>query len=289
MSFERNRVDTVHWRALNQQTLLFVPFSGTIYTCTPGEYGRIGSAELVKRVCDHLESAQRKPYGIPVGGSNALGSFGYIEAVDELKSQWEELNTLQATSNNIDHIVFACGSGGTAAGIAVGIALAYGALEPDSQQLPIPKVHAIGVCDSPDYFYSFVAEIAEDMGLVLPSGMSAEEFLRQHMIVHQGKNLGYAVSTDEELDFICNFAQDTGVVLDPVYSGKSLYNFVFDVMQGAHSESFKGSNVIFIHTGGSLGMYDKCDAVMRRIAEQSPVKRLDVYGKGVQGSLDIHS
>lgn len=39
-----------------------------IYTCSPGEYGRVGSRELLRRVCDDIESkSNRKVYSIPVG------------------------------------------------------------------------------------------------------------------------------------------------------------------------------------------------------------------------------
>ena len=39
-----------------------------IYTCTPGEYGRVSSKELVKRVCNDIESeTSKKVYPIPVG------------------------------------------------------------------------------------------------------------------------------------------------------------------------------------------------------------------------------
>ena len=83
----------------------------TIYTCTPGEYGRVGSVQLVNRVCAHLENTHEKgaPYPIPVGGSNALGTWGYINAVDELVTQWESFES----QPSLDHVVFACGSGGT--------------------------------------------------------------------------------------------------------------------------------------------------------------------------------
>ena len=39
-----------------------------IYTCTPGEYGRLGSKELVRRVCSDIEKeTNKKVYPIPVG------------------------------------------------------------------------------------------------------------------------------------------------------------------------------------------------------------------------------
>ncbi|CAB9496443.1 Bifunctional D-cysteine desulfhydrase/1-aminocyclopropane-1-carboxylate deaminase, mitochondrial [Seminavis robusta] len=254
----------------------------TIYTCTPGEYGRLGSVALVQRLCKHLAASEdSRPYAIPVGGSNGLGSFGYIQAVDELLSQWK-----QSEQSSLDHIVFACGSGGTAAGIVLGIALAFR----QEQATSPPTIHAVGVCDSPDYFYKFVAGIADEMGFCPPNdNVTTEEFMRQHMIVHQGKGLGYAVSTEEELDFVSQFALETGMSLDPVYSGKALYTFVKHVVENSDNDkSFQpGTNVLFWHTGGALGLYDKGDDLLKRLQQQSPVLRLDVYGKDLENSVDI--
>ena len=54
------------------------------------QYGRLGSQKLVDGVCGHLRrNAQSNPYPIPVGGSNAVGTWGYINGVDELMGQLE--------------------------------------------------------------------------------------------------------------------------------------------------------------------------------------------------------
>lgn len=229
-----------------------------------------------------------KPYPIPVGGSNGIGTWGYIDGVSELLKQWESYSTTDDIGPSLDHIVFACGSGGTAAGIALGIALAHGALQSKNtsdmyNSSRKPKVHAIGVCDNPDYFYNHVAGIAEEMGLTLPPGTTTEGFIRKHMVVYQGKGKGYARSTPEELDFVKNFAQATGVVLDPVYSGKALYNFLQVVDK--EPEMFRDQNILFWHTGGSIGLFDKCDDLLPTIKVDSPCLRLDVYGKGI--GLDV--
>jgi D-cysteine desulfhydrase len=191
----------------------------SIYMCTPGEYGRVGSVAMVDRLCTHLkETKNLVPYKIPVGGSNGLGSWGYIEGVDELNSQLEDVGVA------MDHLVFACGSGGTAAGICLGTALSHGVSAIDSHltpDKPAPEVHAVGVCDDPEYFYDFVASISDEMGFTGTSN----DFVRRYMTAHQGKGLGYASSTPEELEFVSQFAVDTGIVLDPVYSGKALYHF----------------------------------------------------------------
>jgi D-cysteine desulfhydrase len=226
------------------QEIYFLIAGSIIYTCTPGEYGRIGSEALVQRLCSHLASEKGgsvSPYAIPVGGSNGIGTWGYIDGVDEMLSQWRLIDG----NPSLDHVVFACGSGGTATGITLGLALAHGEYQASSMA---PRVHAVGVCDDPDYFYSYCSKIADEMGLQTPSGTSTESFVRQHMTAHQGKGLGYATSTPEELNFVKDFALETGVVLDPVYSGKALYHFLTSVLEG-DAENFRGKNILFWHTG----------------------------------------
>ena len=237
----------------------------TIYTCTPGEYGRIGSCKMLEGLCEHLQRQGKKAYGIPVGGSNGIGSWGYIDAVAELLEQWKFVE------RSLDHVVFACGSGGTAAGIVLGFGLA-----PEQS----PTVHAIGVCDDPDYFYNHIASVADDMGF---QG-DALDFIKNNTVVHQGKGLGYASSSQEEIDFITQFAVETGIVLDPVYSGKALYHFVKHVLE-EDPEAYRGSNVLFWHTGGALGLFDKEKELS--VNGVSPVKRLDVYGKNDDRHVSI--
>lgn len=273
-----------------------------IYTCTPGEYGRIGSVELVHRLAARLERQYRmasaansknnaniddnndtielsKVYPIPVGGSNAIGTWGYIHAVDELLDQW--YGPLGEDSPTLDHIVFATGSGGTAAGIVLGMALAH-----RDGRRKMPKLHAIGVCDDPDYFYREIAKICADMGLDLSAVVdipfhTIEDYIRAHVTVHQGKGLGYALSTAQELAFLTDFSRATGIVLDPVYSGKAFYHFWNEVML-PNLDDYREANILFWHTGGALGLYDKAQELVSQtnILEQSPCVRLDVYGKG---------
>ena len=69
-----------------------------------------------------------------------------------------------------------------------------------------------------------------------------------------GAGLGYAVSTDAEIDFIVSFARRTGIFLDPVYTGKALYALDRDIRAGTFDP---GGNVLFIHTGGVFGLFPK--------------------------------
>jgi 1-aminocyclopropane-1-carboxylate deaminase/D-cysteine desulfhydrase-like pyridoxal-dependent ACC family enzyme len=144
-------------------------------------------------------------------------------------------------------------------------------------------VHAIAVCDDEEYFYQRVTAIADEMGFV--SDTTTEEFVRHHLTVHNGKGLGYAISTPEELAFVASFARETGIVLDPVYSGKALYRF-YQVMK-ERPEQFRDRNVVFWHTGGALGLYDKANEMTTLLQQQGPCLRLDVYGNKEQGTVDI--
>ena len=260
--------------------ILFDRMAGaTIHTCTPGEYGRVGSQALIDSLSKDLEEKhQKKVYKIPVGGSNGLGTWGYIEAVDEFMNQMVE------DSNTIDHVVFASGSGGTAAGISLGLSLAY---HQNGNIDNLPTVHAVGVCDYPDYFYETITSIAKEMGLDMTSisagyetaicNTSVEDLVRNSLIIHQGKGTGYASSTQEELDFIIKFTLETGISLDPVYSGKALFRFMNEIKN--NPESYRNSRVVFWHTGGSLGNYEKVESLRGTLKSISPVTRMDVYGK----------
>lgn len=141
-----------------------------------------------------------------------------------------------------------------------------------------PTVHAVGVCDNPDYFYNTLSDLAKEMGLDLPSDTTIKDFVQESITVHQGKGRGYAFSSEEELDFIVQFSLETGIALDPVYSGKALFHFLTKVLEH-DPEAYKNSNVLFWHTGGALGIYEEGNDLTERLTSVSPVKRIDVYGK----------
>ena len=60
---------------------------------------------------------------------------------------------------------------------------------------------------------------------------------------------------EDELQTALDVAKATGVVVDPVYSGKAVHGLLRDMR--TQPEEWKGARVLFIHTGGLLGMYEK--------------------------------
>ncbi|KAF8014581.1 hypothetical protein BT93_H0414 [Corymbia citriodora subsp. variegata] len=213
------------------------------------EYAKLGSVTLTELLKEKLLKEGRKPYVIPVGGSNSLGTWGYIEAVREIEQQVHNAGARV----KFDDIVVACGSGGTIAGLSLGSWLS--AMK--------TKVHAFSVCDDPDYFYDFVQ--------VLLDGLQAGVLSRDIVDIHNAKGLGYAMSTAEELKFVKEVATTTGVVLDPVYSGKAAYGMLRDMAE--NPTEWEGRRVLFVHTGGLLGLYDKVDQMASTVGNW---QRMDV-------------
>lgn len=206
-----------------------------VHQVTKEEYTKLGSVALGEKLAEQLRAQGLHPCIVPVGGSNGLGTWGYIEAANEIQQQ-------QPGSGHFTDIVMACGSGGTTAGLALGSRLSgMGA-----------RVWAYGVCDDPEYFYSFIQGLLDEAGASQDVvGASARDLVT----MVQAKGAGYAISRDEELQQMQSIAQATGIVLDPVYSGKAINGLLKDM--NARPDDWRGRRVLFIHTGGLLGMYDK--------------------------------
>ena len=162
---------------------------------------------LMAEVARELAAGGSRPYVIPEGGSNGLGSLGYVEAMREVSEQLARNE--QGAPARIDAVVHACGSGGTAAGVALGAAL-YGVA---------PSVLAMAVCDDVAYFEQVTARLIAEARSLLPIA-AAKHGLR---IIDAYKGPAYGVSTPEQLLFIGEVARASGLVLDPVYTGKALY------------------------------------------------------------------
>lgn len=115
------------------------------------------------------------------------------------------------------------------------------------------KVHAFSVCYGPKYFYDCVQGLIDG----LQSGLNSHDIVR----IEDVKGLGYARSTAEELRFVKDVAVATGIVLDPVYTGKAAYGMLKDMSD--NPAKWEGRRVLFVHTGGLLGLYDKVDRSMK--------------------------
>lgn len=200
---------------------------------TPEDY-RNRRMEIMEELKKEMEFQGFKPYIIPEGASNGIGSFGYFNAMEEILAQEKEMGI------HFDGIFIAIGSGGTHAGLLLGSKL----LNSTS------KIYGINVCDDEEYFKNNIYEILVESNKYLNRNI---EFDKNEINIIDGYvGRGYALSTPLELNFISDLAKLEGIILDPVYTGKGMYGLTEEIKKGRFKD-FK--NILFIHTGGLFGLF----------------------------------
>ena len=179
-----------------------------------------------------LEKKGKKVFVIPGGGSTTLGIWGYINFMNELKKQTD--------LSKIKGILAASGSGGTAAGLLVGAAMLNLKL----------KVYAVNVLHPKEEIQKKILNLAQ--GCILDYKLDCEINEANLEVLDGYSEEGYKNISDDELALIKNFAQSSGIVLDPAYSGKAFKAYYDNFLM-----KNKGLKVIFLHTGGLFGVFAK--------------------------------
>lgn len=204
---------------------------------------RPGGADMqaeMEALAEELRAAGRKPYVIPGGGSNPVGALGYVGAALELVAQAAEMGL------RIDHVVHATGSAGTQAGLVAGLV---------GLNSGIP-VLGIGVRAPREKQEANVLALAQRTAahLGLPEGTVRAEHVRANCdYVGQG----YGIPTRGMVEAVKLVAEQEGILLDPVYSGKGMAGLI-DLIGKGHFKA--GENVVFVHTGGAVGLFGYPDA-----------------------------
>ncbi len=195
--------------------------------------------ELMGAAAAALRNQGRRPYLIPEGGSNSLGSLGYVDCVGEIAAQIEDPDRPLT-------IVYAAGSGGTGAGLVCGVR---------ARGLPW-RVVGINVCDDRSYFVDAIGSIVDEMRARYGYGFAFDRDTLE--IVDGFVGRGYAKTRPEELAALIALGRAEGVVLDPVYTGKAWYGFTETLR--ADPKAF-GERVVFLHSGGIYGLFAQAESV----------------------------
>jgi D-cysteine desulfhydrase family pyridoxal phosphate-dependent enzyme len=200
--------------------------------------------EVVQRTFQSAQDAGRRPYNIPYGGSNALGASAYATALKELASQ----------QFDFDRIVLATSSGGTQAGMLVG-ALQLGF-----------KGHITGISvdQTAVILKPLVARLATDvLGLLGDDG----EIQPGQVEVEDGYiGEGYGMISDVETHAIRLFAEQEGILLDPVYTGRAAGGMMAMIERGQIQPEEK---VLFWHTGGTPALFAYSQALQPAMASSA--------------------
>lgn len=204
---------------------------------TAGDYSN-RRMEVMEGLKKEMELKGYKPYIIPEGASNGIGSFGYFNAMEEILAQEKEMGI------HFDAIFAAVGSGGTHAGLLLGSKV----LDSTSQ------IYSINVCNDENHFKNEIQEILRESNKYLDVDIQFDK--SEINIIDGYVGRGYALSTPVELNFITEFAKLEGIILDPVYTGKGMYGLTEEIKKGRFKD-FK--NILFIHTGGLFGLFPQKD------------------------------
>lgn len=164
---------------------------------------------------------------VPEGGSNGFALPGVIELCHELKQQ---------SPKRIDHIFTATGSGGTLAGLIAGFSAV--------QEKNSTSVTGIAVLKQAEYLTTNIHNL-------LQTQKSMHEDANHWQLLTQFHGGGYAKVSPVLQNFCQQFQQDTGIPIEPIYTGKMFYA-LFELIK---QDFFKaGDNIIALHTGGLQGL-----------------------------------
>lgn len=217
-------------------------------------------------------------YKIPIGGSNTVGVFGYLEAFNELLAQ--------EADKFIDDIIITTGSGGTMSGLAIANYLTGSRF----------RIHAFCVCDNRKYFLNHLSEQFHDL-----FGYECDSVDKLVNIIECSRGIGYAQSTQDELDFLQMFFRLNNILLDPVYTNKTIYTlynilngykptFAYerDDLAGNLKRNLKGNRLLIFHTGGQLGLFDsgKFDLLFRNEQQNNTSNIFNCFGDNI-ANIDV--
>lgn len=177
-------------------------------------------------------SGLRLPYFLPAGGSSPLGAVGYVEAGLEIAAQVEAGDLPEPA-----HVVTAVGSGGTAAGLAIGLRLGglatrvTGVVVNDTLRLDSVALGRLA---------GRTARLLADRGA--PAALGAADQRIDSTAEWLGSGYGHPTEASERARAL---AARTGLRLDPVYTAKAMAATLEMTGSGR-----LGGPVLFLQTDG---------------------------------------
>ncbi|MCU1751911.1 D-cysteine desulfhydrase [Pseudomonas sp. 6D_7.1_Bac1] len=188
--------------------------------------------QQLQALAERQRSNGKKPYLVPIGGSNALGALGYVRAGLELAGQIEDSGLEFAA------VVLASGSAGTHSGLALAL----------SEVLPNLPVIGVTVSrndeDQRPKVQGLAERTAELLGVSLPKSFKVQLWDEYFAPRYGEPNAG-------TLAAVKLLASQEGLLLDPVYTGKAMAG----LLDGVGRQRFNDGPIIFLHTGGAPALF----------------------------------
>jgi D-cysteine desulfhydrase len=198
-------------------------------------------ANLMAELADEAAAVAaegRRPYIIPMGGSNPVGALGYVACGQEIAAQCAESGLA------FDNIVVAAGSASTQAGLLLGLRSRGDATAVTGMCVLHLKAAQARLV------YELMAKTADYAGEKLT--VEREEVVCRDDYLGPG----YTLPTPGMVEAVRLLARTEGILLDPSYTGKAMAGLIDLVRR----QVFKpGSRVLFVHTGGWPSLFAATD------------------------------
>ncbi len=189
-------------------------------------------ADLMADLADEAAAVAtegRRPYIIPMGGSNPVGTLGYVACGQEVAAQCAESGLA------FDNIVVAAGSAATQAGLLLG-------LRSRGNAAPVTGMCVLHMKAAQERLvYELMRKTADYAGGALT--VPREEVVCRDDYIGPG----YTLPTAGMVAAVKLLASTEGILLDPSYTGKAMAGLIDLVRRRVFKP---GSNVLFVHTGG---------------------------------------
>lgn len=202
----------------------------TVHQATTAD--RAERAALLERIVENLRARGRRVAVIGVGGSGVTGVIGQVLAAFELADQ------AAALGFEPDDVVLPSATGGTHAGLLVGLRTA--GLRTD--------VYGIAVTP-PDDVGPTVVRLVDELGVM--DGLATVSPDEVHLDASQ-LGAGYGVPTGAATEATRLLARTEGILVDPIYTAKALAGLIELVRSG----SLDDHDVVFWHAGGTPGLFE---------------------------------
>ncbi len=209
-------------------------FGATLHSFPVGEDEPAADASL-DLLAQSLAEEGRRPYVIHLAPTHPpLGALGYVIAAEETLAQARSIDL------EFDAVVCPTGSALTHAGLLVGFR-ALGR-----------KVPVFGICVRRDTGSQVarVSKVAEQLASMIerPEVFDADDVMTFDGVLAPG----YGRLNDAVREATALAARQEGLLLDPVYTGKTMAGLIEHVRSGIIPA---GSCVLFIHTGGLPALF----------------------------------
>ena len=185
-------------------------------------------------VADEVAALGRKAHVIPGGASNEIGALGYVACAEEILGQAFEKGL------RFDRVVCASGSTGTHAGLVTGFS-------GNNSQIPVVGINVSRKKEEQEEMvFALVEKTAKLLGI--------EGVIGRDTVLCFGDYVGagYSLPTEGMIEAVRMLAETEAILLDPVYTGKTMAGLIDLVRSGFFA---KEETILFVHTGGSPALY----------------------------------